>query len=219
MHEGTEHPTASDADVAAAPPTGRVGRLVARGLLPAWAPMLLLLLSSLMTSHWAPLPTPRPENDRLRTGLAELRGPAPRDAWTVYHVLYANCRCSAAVFDHVAASERPDDVHEVVLLVGGSDAELAAACAARGMGCVALSEPELQQRLDIEAAPLFVVTAPDGAVRYLGGYTDRKQAIDFRDLDVVARLRAGEQVSSMPVFGCGVSASLQEALDPFGIKY
>jgi len=198
---------------------GKARTILARVLLFTWAPLVLLVLSSLMTGHWAPLPTPTAHDAVLRKGLDALPEHARFDDWTVHHVLYSGCRCSRFVFDYVAERPSPDGVHEVVLLIGEPDEAFAAACKERGMPCVVLTEEQLQQQLGIEAAPLFVATAPSGEVRYVGGYTDRKQAIDYRDLEVVERLRAGEQVEPMPVFGCGVSSSLQEALDPFGIKY
>ncbi|MFN3244030.1 MAG: hypothetical protein ACE37K_21165 [Planctomycetota bacterium] len=197
----------------------RFRTITARVLLFVWAPMVLLVLSSLMTGHWAPLPTPQAHDATLRRGLAELPARARFDDWTAYHVLYSGCRCSRFVFDYVAERPTPTGLREVVLLVGAPDEEFAAACRERDMPCIVLSQEQLEQRFGIEAAPLLLVTAPGHEVAYLGGYTDRKQAIDYRDLEIVERLRAGEQVDPMPVFGCGVSSSLQDALDPFGIKY
>ncbi|QDV09953.1 hypothetical protein Poly30_55140 [Planctomycetes bacterium Poly30] len=54
---------------------------------------------------------------------------------------------------------------------------------------------------------------------FLGGYTERKQGLAYLDLQTLEQLRAGIQPSPLPVYGCGVSTSLQSALDPLRIKY
>ena len=185
--------------------------------------MVLLVLSTLMTSHWIPLPTPDSADSRLHTGLSLLLltdgGAAPSNQWTTYHVLYSGCRCSRQVFDYLAARLPGAGHRDVVLLVGGNDEELETVCATHAVPCLPLSQEQLEQQLGIESAPLFIATDPAGVPRYVGGYTDRKQSLDYRDLEVLARLQAGESVQPLPVFGCGVSTSLQDALDPFGIKY
>jgi len=207
--------------------TGHAKARFARALLIVWAPVVLLVLSSLMTSHWVPLPTPTTQNERLRAGLAALHVPAsdvservvPAESWTIYHVLYAGCRCSRLVFDYLSERLPESELREVVLLIGGEDERLTAACKASGVACIELTQEQLEEDFGIECAPLFVVADPAGKPLYVGGYTDRKQALDYRDLDIVARLQEGEQVSPLPVFGCGVSTSLQDALDPLGLKY
>lgn len=200
---------------------------LARALLVVWAPVVLLVLSSLMTSHWVPLPTPNTQSERLRAGIAALEATTPNgpgrvpaaDSWTIYHVLYAGCRCSRLVFDYLSERLPQGELREVVLLIGGEDEQLSAACQASGVACIELTQEQLENEFGIESAPLFVVVDPAGEPLYVGGYTDRKQGLDYRDLDIVARLRDGEQVTPLPVFGCGVSTSLQDALDPLGLKY
>lgn len=224
MTEHARQPDNRSVDVAdgATQPPSKANALLARGLLIVWAPVLLLMLSSLMTSHWIPLPTPSKHEEKLQTGLAALANEhdlTGSDKWTVYHVLYAGCRCSRQAFDYLTDRLPQQEVRDVVLLIAGSDEDLEAACDLHNVPCVPLSQQQLEDQLGIEAAPLFIAAAPDGTPHYVGGYTDRKQSLDYRDLEVVARLRAGETVAPLPVFGCGVSNSLQDALDPFGLKY
>ena len=66
-------------------------------------------------------------------------------------------------------------------------------------------------------AVVFWLLAPDGTVRYVGGYTDRKQGLDAKDLAIVADTRAGQDVAPLPIFGCAVSARLRAALNPLGM--
>lgn len=192
----------------------RLGGLV----IAVWIPCLLVVLGSLMVGHWVPLPKPERSDARLATALAELRAAEGLQGWTAYHVLYAACPCSRRVLEHVATSERPAELAEVVLLVG-EDPAFVRRCEARRLTVVPLDAQQLEQGFGICASPLLIVTAPDGAIAYAGGYTDRKQGLDHRDLAIVADLRAGRFVTPLPVYGCGVSRSLQEALDPLGIKY
>lgn len=189
-----------------------------------WIPLLVAVIGTLMVGHWAPLPKPAVADERLDAALGaiepvEVDAPAASgDGLTAFHVLYADCRCSRRVVAHLLESERPQDLDEVVLLVG-EDEDLAEACREAGFAVHAFSQEELRARFGVESAPLFVVTDAGGTSRYVGGYTDRKQGLDHRDLEFVERIRAGEEVVSLPVYGCGVSASLQESLDPLGVKY
>jgi hypothetical protein len=55
-------------------------------------------------------------------------------------------------------------------------------------------------------------------VRYVGGYTPRKQAADIRDVQILAAVRAGERVVPLPTFGCAVGARLSQTVDPLGLR-
>jgi hypothetical protein len=55
-------------------------------------------------------------------------------------------------------------------------------------------------------------------VRYVGGYTPRKQAADVRDLAVITAIRRGEAVEPLPTFGCAVGRALTDQVDPLGIR-
>ncbi|MFK7742194.1 MAG: hypothetical protein AB8H80_17905 [Planctomycetota bacterium] len=211
----------------------RSGSTLARVVLVAWAPVVLLALASLMTSHWAPLPTPERGSTVLAKGLATLRDardPESPLGWTLWHVLYEDCRCSRRVVEQLQDRARQKHVHERCILVRSSDeqldetargngGELELLLRGHGVPCHLLSNTELERLLGIRAAPLFIVCDDEQRVRHVGGYTDRKQGLALHDRETVARLRAGEEVSSRPVFGCGVASELQDALDPLGIKY
>jgi len=193
---------------------------VGRVFLIVWIPLLVAGIATLMVGHWVQLPKPAVADERLDAALGAIEpvDVAAAGEWTTYHVLYADCRCSRRVVTHLLESERPDDLAEVVLLVG-EDEGLVEACRDAGFEVLPLTQAQLEERFGVESAPLLVVMDPNGTSRYVGGYTDRKQGLNHRDLEFVARLRAGEEIESLPVYGCGVSASLQESLDPLGVKY
>ena len=197
------------------------GRAVnlARAFLALWAGVASVVIASLMAEHWVALPRPAVDDARTQAGLANLRaGEGSTARWTLHHVLYADCPCSRDVLEQVLRRSAPPECDEVVLLVG-DDALVEGRCAERGLRLVVVTEAQLAEQFGVEAAPLLLVTDPHGRTRYSGGYTDRKRALALQDLALVARLRAGESVAPLPVFGCGVSASLQDALDPLGLKY
>jgi hypothetical protein len=150
------------------------------------------------------------------TAMGTLRTPDEAGQWMVVHVLYAECRCSTRMAEHLIALPRLPGVTEEVIFVGHAP-DLEARLSARAYRVISVTPAELEQRFHIVAAPSFVVTAPDGSVRYAGGYTTRKQAPDPRDRDILAALRMGRQVEPLPVLGCAVSEKLQADLNPLRI--
>ena len=182
-----------------------------------WGVALLLIGSILMGAHWIGLPAPAHDDARLASALAGLNAPGD-ERWQLTHVLYAECRCSARIFDYLCARPTPRGAGERVLLVGRRE-EWVARARAHGIDVRVVTAEELKSRFDVESAPLLLVSDPRGAIRYVGGYTEQKQGLDYRDVAVLASLRSGQAVDELPVYGCGVSPELQRQLDPIGIEY
>lgn len=191
----------------------RVGKL----LFWLWVPAALLVGASLLAAHWITLPTPARDDERLLAALAELRVPGERDDWMVVHVLYAACKCSGRVVDHLVEEPRPTGIADKVLLVG-SVPEIDQRLAASPLTVVHTTAAELAERYDIEGAPLLLVVDPTGALRYRGGYTERKQSLAIQDIAILERLRTEGDVAALPLFGCAVSKRLRELLDPLGLR-
>ncbi len=198
--------------------TARLRLLCAYGFLAVWGLGASALMAALMAGHWVALPKPERDDPRLKAGLASLAIDLRAARWRLNHILYAECGCSRRVLEYVAARPRSAEHDEVVLLVG-EDAGVERTCRANGLRVERLSDEQLKERFGVEAAPLLVITDPSGATRYCGGYTDRRRGLAYQDLSALARLRAGQQVTPLPVYGCGVSNSLQSAVDPLGLKY
>ena len=182
-----------------------------------WVPSVIVVCAYLLGGHLLTLPKPAQADPRLARALAALRAGEGRPRWIALHVLYEGCRCSRRVFDHLVARGASPAMAERVLLVGGSEASVARARAA-GYAAEALTRDGLRARYGFEAAPVMVVADPRGRVRYLGGYTARKQGAAMRDVDIVRRAQAGEAVAALPLFGCAVSARLQRDTDPLGLR-
>ena len=210
----------------------RVG-LLARVALLIWMPTVALGVGSLMVGHWTPLPTPSvADGSRLSAGLAKLVASdveamgdhaAELDGWKLVHVLYEDCGCSDRVADHLLSPGRNSSAEEWVLLVGAASprnlpSRLDADLSGLGFHTHALTADELHAQFDVESAPLFVALDPTDRVRYLGGYTTRKQGLGYQDIATLRALRAGASPPPLPVFGCGVSEGLRSTLDPLGLQ-
>ena len=167
---------------------------------------MLALGSGLLAKHVVAFPEPRAAE--LTLGIAKLRATREEQRWLTVHVLYSDCRCSRRIADHLVASERPADWSELVLWIGEDSPpkEMEARFDVRRLGSSDLA------RLGIEAAPSLVVVDPAGQVRYVGGYTDRKQGPVAQDVRIMNAVRQSQVVASLPLFGCAVSDRLKNDL-------
>lgn len=177
----------------------------------AWFVALGITAASLLARHLLPLPPPEDT-----ATLASLRTGEGTGRWMAVHVLYTECPCSRRIAEHLMASARPLDVEEHVVLVGAR-AGLANGLRTRGFDVVEVEPEELARRFGIEAVPLLVVLGPDDTTKYSGGYTERKQGPDPRDLEIIARARTGDGEPGLPIFGCAVGRALREALNPLDL--
>lgn len=187
------------------------------GVLAAWACLMIVIGASLMVSHWVPLPRPAVDDAAWRASLANIRTDQATGRWTALHFLYAECPCSRRVLEQVIEHPPRDGVTERVVLIG-SDTELADRAAEHGYEVDCVSPEDLKAKYGVEAAPLLVVSDPDGKPRYAGGYTSRKQGPDFQDRRILAALMAGHDVEPLPLYGCAVSRRLQGIVDPLRLK-
>ncbi|MDF3067411.1 MAG: hypothetical protein K0R38_3012 [Polyangiaceae bacterium] len=167
---------------------------------------MLLVGAGLLAKHVVALPAPNNES-HLAQSLGELRR-AGSSGWLAVHVLYAECRCSQRIVAHLTSTERPRRWQEVVLWVGDADPDPGLY---RAFDVRRLSHEQLG-RFGVESAPLLVALDPEGRAVYVGGYTDRKQGPDIRDLYVLAEAEQRNALSALPVFGCAVSERLKRAL-------
>src|SRR4051794_5224647 len=85
-----------------------------------WLTMAVLVGASLLARHLLPLA--RPGDAELASSMAGLRGPGGAGRPIAVHVLYADCRCSKLIAEHLASTVRPTNIVEHVLLAGQDDA-------------------------------------------------------------------------------------------------
>jgi hypothetical protein len=188
-----------------------------QGVLAVWACLMIVIGASLMVSHWVPLPMPAVDDAAWSANLTNFCTDQASGRWAVLHFLYAECPCSRRVLEHVIEQPPRDGVTEWIVLIG-SDVELAARAEKQGYKVDCVSPEELKSKYGVEAAPLLVVSDPDGKPRYAGGYTSRKQGPNFQDRQILADLMAGHKVPALPLYGCAVSRRLQGIVDPLGLK-
>ncbi|MEO9142000.1 MAG: hypothetical protein ABI332_06995 [Polyangiaceae bacterium] len=180
---------------------------VGRSVLAAWFVGMVVVGAGLLAKHLVALPTPRAVD--VAPAMNALRTESEKGQWLAVHVLSADCRCSRRVAEHLAQSERPNDWKEVVLWVGDGPIDVHLDPAYFDVRHVSVADLVAS---GIEAAPSLILVDPSGAVRYSGGYTDRKQGALIADLKLLSEVHAGETVAALPLFGCAVSERLQGEL-------
>lgn len=183
-----------------------------------WAGFMTFLVSCLMVGHWISLPHPKADNAEWA---GKLTGAAYDDStpqWLALHVLYADCPCSIRILKQVVQREAYPGIRERIVLIG-ENPELAQAAQTQGYEVECVTPEQLWEQYGLESAPMLVVLDPDRSPRYSGGYTSRKQGPDIQDTAIIEKLLAGQNVESLPVYGCAVSNNLQSIVDPLGIKY
>lgn len=175
--------------------------------LAVWFAVMVVLGAGLLARHVVALPAPLP-SPKLATSLDALRRPAERGKWLATHVLFAECRCSQRIVDHLVASSRPNDWSELVLWVGGP---APSSILEQRFDVRRVSPAELAS-YGIESAPMLIAVDPEGHVRYAGGYTERKQGPVIDDLRILQAAQRPAFIASLPVFGCAVSDRLKREL-------
>jgi hypothetical protein len=185
----------------------------------AWVALCVVGGGYLLAGHLLTLPTPElTDLGPQRSAVAQRRS-SQQGQWLAVHILDQDCKCSQRVLDHLLTEPRPDGVVErIVLIASEVDADRINAIHGHGFDLDIVTPDELAERYRVQAAPLLIVIDPADAVRYVGGYTPRKQAADVRDVELVAALRRGEPVEPLPTFGCAVGRSLRAKIDPLGIR-
>jgi hypothetical protein len=180
---------------------------VGRFALIAWFAAMLAVGAALLAKHVIALPAPAKDH-QLAASLAALRVPEEQGKWLAFHVLYSECRCSRRVVTLLLAAPRRPGWAEVVLWIGNQPFDPALEPRYR----VKRSTSAELARLGIDAAPLLVVLDPLGGLRYVGGYSERKQGPVLDDLAILDRVQRSEALASLPVFGCPVSERLRRQL-------
>jgi hypothetical protein len=196
----------------------RIRQTVARIAFFLWIPAVMVPGSYLLARHVLTLPKPAAADPALVDALSRMRGPDDRDSWVALHVLYSKCGCSQRVLAKLLLRGASRQVRERIVYIGAEDTELESRARTLGYAFDRVTHEQLVDRYHLESAPLFVVADPANRVKYVGGYTDRKQGEVIRDTDVLARLVQGQDVEALPTFGCAVSKKLQSAVDPLGLR-
>ena len=190
---------------------------LARKVFWLWALVTFVAGGSLALAHTFAMPDEAIARPALATAVAASRRAEEQGRWLALHVLYSRCRCSAQTLAHLRARGVLQGVRERVVLVGPHPA-YEAEVREGGFALEVLLPDELERRYHLQAAPVLVVSDPRDQLRYVGGYTARKQGPEQEDVAILTRLMRGESARPLPLFGCAVSRELARLLDPFGLR-
>ncbi len=190
---------------------------IGRTVLCVWAPLAFVAIGTLGVGHWWSLPKPDSKDPLVSAAIRDQWQISP-GRWVGVHVLYSMCKCSERIVHHLVERRPMPGMAEVVVLVGANE-ELERMIREGGYQLEVLAPSQLSEKYHIQSAPMLAVMDPSSVLRYLGGYTERKQGLMIADATIIDRLRTERPVVELPLFGCAVSRSLQAMLDPLGIKY
>ena len=121
-----------------------------RVLLWLWGAIAFTVTGSLASAHLYTLPHPELASPVLREALALQRGPGSHGRFGLTHVMYAECRCSVRIIDHLVergALGEADGVIEHVVLVG-KDRELSQRLQSAGYPVEHVTPIELKKRYE-----------------------------------------------------------------------
>ncbi len=191
-------------------------RFIIKVALCAWGIMMMMMCTIMMARHSIPLPAQSASDEEVSKALGTMREYTDdQDQWLMVHVFLASCPCSKRLAHYLLERPTPSGARDKILLVG-DDPEWRALANKRGLD-VRVVEPEhLESDYHLQAAPLLVILDPLNRVRYMGGYTSRKQGPDVQDLEILHDIRLDMSVEALPLFGCAVSRELRQIIDPTG---
>lgn len=201
-------PVVVSLDPAGAAPTPTSPSTFGRNVIAVWFVAMSIVGGSLVLRH-APL---RAGSVRM-SALRSLETGTDEAPVRVFHVLYADCRCSKRVVERLAMRGVRRGLREHVLLAGRDDA-LSGTLQGSGFTVTRTTPRELGERFGIDAAPLLVITASNHTPLYIGGYTPSKQSLDVRDGAILDAALRGERPRPLPLFGCPVSDELRAQVNP-----
>lgn len=176
--------------------------------LAVWFAATTAVSASLLVRHTLPFVAPS-DGDSLHALWAANAPPTAAQRLAV-HALSSTCLCSRRIAAHLAARAPLQGWREVVLWTGNApppDALRRAGYDVRAVTREALTA------WGVRAVPVLVAFDAVGATTYVGGYTDRKQGPDPRDVDVLTAAARGRHPTPLPLYGCSTAAATSSPRD------
>lgn len=168
-----------------------------------------------MVGHWVTLPVPAIVDSDWSAHLPSNESEA--NGLNVFHFLYSDCPCSMRILDDLIKHSSHDSVNETIVVIGDNHRG-AESAATLGYRIRYTTTEKLRTDFGVEAAPLLVVIANRNEPKYVGGYTARKQGLNSQHREIIAKCYRGEDVASLPLYGCAVSSRLKDVVDPLRLK-
>jgi len=179
-----------------------------------WIPVISTVIGFLMVNHIIAMPLPD-DYKRIQENMPQLRH---SPGWLIVHVIYQNCSCTNSLTSSLLESGSQPGVDESIIFVG-DDEEFERRFKARGFYFKFETRASIADQFGIEAAPMLLIFSPDDRLKYGGGYFERPSVYRSMDQKYLTKLKKGEDVEALPLYGCPVSTRLQKIMDPFGIEY
>lgn len=194
----------------------RVRTWLGVGAIALWVIGMLFVCAIMLARHLVTLPSYTKNDVALQKALAAQRPAHASLMWMSIHVLYGECGCSRRVAKYLLNSPRPKDTIELIVLVG-DDPKLRREAIARGFVVDVVTRKELEPKYTLQSVPVLALLDPLDRLRYVGGYTTRKQGPKIQDISILNHLKQDRSMASLPLFGCAVSRELQKQIDPTGL--
>jgi len=180
-----------------------------------WLPFVALVFSFQMAGHLLTMPIP--ENTiAVQKSLKKLTD-SSKSQWYLFHVIYQNCSCANSLLKHLLERKSLPDASEHILYVG-DDLQVEKLSTERGFNFHRMTNIDLKNIYQIEAAPMLAIMSENKVLEYLGGYYSSYGNYTSRDLEVFGKVRKSEPPKALPLFGCATSDRLKEAFDPLSLK-
>jgi hypothetical protein len=146
----------------------------------------------------------------------------PTHTWHLTHYLSADCNCSLEIARYLTNRALLPPATEEIMLVDGIDTraeqKLIDSLDRAHFPYTTISAEALASRDGVEAVPLLTIEAPDGTVRFRGGYHERgTPAGEYLDITILADLMASRPAPNPRVYGCATSRRLRSQLDPLSL--
>ena len=182
--------------------------LSAKSALIAWASILGLVFSLMLSFHFMPHKTPEVTNIPLSFN------------FTAHHFLNVKCACSKNILKHLENRKAYAGMEEHIYLIN-ADKKNSMRLAAAGYIVNNLDEELAVKKFGIEALPLFLLVK-DGQELYKGGYgKDQQHLAIYDDVAIIEKFIHGKDraPASHPVYGCANGKVRKNILDFWRIKY
>jgi hypothetical protein len=178
-----------------------------------WLIAATFAASTLTAWHSVSLPL-QPERSKPRGGHG--------NGWHLTHYLSPNCACSRAIARYLIARGTLSKATEEIVFIGSSDipAEngLLDALNRRGFHITSVSA-ETAAEEGVEGVPILKIEAPDGSIRFRGGYRERSTPPEeYLDVAILSGLIASQPVPNPRAYGCATSRRMRSLLDPLSLK-
>ena len=143
--------------------------------------------------------------------------------WHMVHYLSSDCACSREVANYLVRRRPLAGVMEEVVLIAsenpGAQLKMLNMFKQNGFRTSLMAPDAAANDAGVEGVPLLQIRAPDGSLRFRGGYREHGAPPDrFLDISILSGLMNSRAVPRPRVYGCATTHRLRALLDPLSLK-